>query len=258
MKVGYVKCLGLPLGVRVKQYEASDVVALTKEPKNLERIAEVINLYFRQKDAQVAARDDLATKIHELTKFPPRMEDIIKDGKKVGEAWADTEGEYIDRFVTAVVKKQYEHDSLKAITGTNEEQREASVAQFLQKLADTLGETDDKGVALETPPCYVLDIARKERISKPKTPAKWALEAAAGIINNKNEAKWVTNFTKGRKTAQGIVVDPFAFKPFQAVAPAGAKPEEVEAVRQENITNLAWNLMEDKRQVDAKSQSDYA
>lgn len=264
MKVDRIRTIKLPLGIRVLQYEDADVRKLLEVPANLTLVTDIINKYCRQKDALVEFRDDLTVALIEDIKFPMEMETVKVDGKDVKQP-AETPGEHLIRFISALIKGEFVHPKF-PVTGADNNAKEASVYAALQTFADTMGDTDIKGVAIPrdektgrlTAPgySYRLDIARPERKpGKAKTPPDYAIEGATSIINNGSEAKWAEKFTKGFKDAQGVTIDPIAFQPFDTKAPKGADAAAVEAVRQTNITNLAWAIAEKEAQVREKTKA---
>lgn len=243
MKAEYINSQVLPAkaGVRgflIKQYEDADVKALCSVPGELALVTDAINKYLRQKTALVQSRTDISDKIGALG-FPRKVKTVMVDDEPV-ETPDETEAKYIGRFIAALVAGEFKHKAVKAAAP---EQREVEAYAVLQSLADLCGDTDDDGKPKETPPCYVLDIHTPERVSKPKTPTKKAIENATNIINNKSEKKWIERFTKGYNSPTGGPIPPIPFKEFTTVAPKGATAEEVEAVRQQNITHLAWAIM---------------
>lgn len=256
MKVEYVDSLGLPKGFRVKQYEDADIAKLTQDPKWLAFITNACNKYERQKDALVRARSDISKLIIKAG-FVRKATTATVDGKEVT-TFDWTEGKHISNFIEALITGTLAHPK---VTAKNEEQREAEAYNVLQALADQCGEVHEdgekKGQLKESPPCYVLDLSTPERVSKPKTPSKRAVEGATNIINKGNEAKWIERFAKGYTNANGIVIDPIVHEPFNVKPAKNATPEEVEKVRQSNITALAWAITEDMEQVREKTAKSY-
>jgi len=263
MKVAYISTLGLPKGVRVQQYEESEIKKLLDTPANLVIVADIVNKYLRQKDALVDARYDLDTLLLEDIKFPTIMETVKEDGKDVS-VRKEKPGEYLDRLVVALVKGEFTHPKL-PVTGTDPKSKEASVYTALQALMDTLGDTDAAGNAIKrdektgrlTAPgfAYRLDIARPERTSKPKNPPEYAVTGATQIIAKGSEGKWKAKFATGFTDANGVVIDPIVHEAFDVKAPKGATTEEVEKIKASNITALAWAIAAKEQQVREKTKS---
>lgn len=263
MKVERIRTIGLPLGVRVLQYEDADVKKVLENPTNLTIVTDIINKYLRQKDALVEFRDDLVTLLTDDIGFKMLTETVKENGKDVTVP-AEKPGEYLDRLVVALIDGTFTHAKL-PVSGADKAAKEKSVYNAFQALADTLGDVDAKGAPIpvdattkkRTAPgfAYKLDIARPERTSKPKTPPDYAIEGATSIINNGSEKKWAEKFTKGFTDAQGVIIDPIAFQPFDVKPAKGADAAATEAVRQQNIINLAWAIAEKEAQVREKTKA---
>lgn len=261
MKVERVRTIGLPLGVRVLQYEDADIKKSLETPANLTIVTDIINKYLRQKDALVEFRDDLLSVLTDVIGFKMLTVTTKVDGKDVITP-DEKPGEYLDRLTAALISGEFSHARL-PVTGADNKAKETSVYNAFQAIADTLGDVDAKGVAIPVDPAtkkrtaagfaYKLDIARPERVSKPKTPPEYAVTGATSIINNGSEGKWAEKFTKGFKDAQGVTIDPIAFQPFDVKPAKDATPAEVEAVRAANILALAWAITEKEAQVREKT-----
>lgn len=270
MKVAYVETLGLPKGVRCLQYEEKDVLELLKDPAKVTIIADVLNKYERQKSALVDFRDDLDTHLREVVKFPTKTKKVKVDNKEVEER-DEKPQVYLNRFIAAAIKGEVKAPGL-TVTGANDEQKEASVYNWLQSIADTMGDTNEKGEAIVTKTdeatkavtvvngprySYRLDISRPPRQSKPKTPPDYAIEGATKIINNgaASVTKWKEKFAKGFTDANGVAIDPIVHDPFDVAPPKGATAEQVEATKQANIKALAWAIAAKETQVREKTKA---
>lgn len=259
MKVDYVNSQSLPKGFRVKQYEDSDIAAMVSDPAKLRLVTDGINKYERQKDALVRARTQLVEKI--VAAGYKRPETTVKVDGKDETTFDNTEGKDIGIFWNGLISGTITN---KVVTGKTPEEREPQADAFMQSLADQCGEVDEKdgpnkGKSLETPPCFVLDLSESaKRESKPKTPPKFAIEGATNIINNKAEKKWVDRFTKGYKNDAGIQLPAFSFDSFTQVAPKDATPEAAQAVRQSNITNLAFAIAINEANLRDLTKKEYA
>lgn len=268
MKLARVKTLGLPEGVRIFQYEEADVTkALKDSPKNLEIVTDIINKYLRQKDALVAARDDLDTYLTDVVKFPTLTKTEKVDGKDVTTR-DEKPGEYLDRLVAALIKGEFSHKEFK-VEGADNAAKEKSIYKSLQAIVDKLGEVDKDQKKIEVDEkgnqknpaqvryAYLLDISRPERVSKPKTPPEYAIQGATQIINGGAERvkAWIEKFAKGFKDPKGIQIDPITHAAFDVQAPKGATAEEAEKVKQSNITALAWAIAEKEAQVREKTKT---
>lgn len=264
MKVDRVRTIGLPLGVRVLQYEDSDVKKALETPANLAIVTDIINKYLRQKDALVDFRDDLLSVLTQDIGFKMLTTTTKVDGKDVTVP-DEKPGEYLDRLVASLISGEFSHAKL-PVSGADNKSKETSIYNAFQALADLLGDVDAKNVEVKrdektgrllTPGfAYKLDIARPERKSaKPKTPPDYAIEGATSIINNGSEAKWAEKFTKGFTDAQGVKIDPIAFQPFDVKPAKGADAATVEATRQSNILALAWAIAEKESQVREKTKA---
>jgi hypothetical protein len=245
------------------QYEESEIKKALEVPANLVLLTDMCNKYLRQKDALVDARNDLDTMLVEDIKFPTLTEVVKEDGKDVT-VRAEKPGQYLNRLVDALVKGTFSHPKL-PVTGTDPKAKEASVYTALQALMDTLGDVTTDGTAIKrdektgrlTAPGYAyrLDMARPERVSKPKTPPDYALEGATQIITKGSESKWKEKFAKGFTDANGVVIDPIAHEAFDVKPAKGATVEETEKVKQSNILALAWAITAKEQQVREKTKS---
>ncbi len=204
MKTEYVDSLGLKSGFRVTGYSTVDEI--TKAAGKDDVIVDVINKYLRQKGALVDARDVFIEKLEKETGFKPvtRVDKRTRDGKEESvTVWDETEGEYLGRFRSAILKAEFRHPKYPA--------EKDALENALQALADTCG---DEGT---TPPAFVLDIRVPERVRKAKELPKWAQQAVESIYSDvdKTGAKkkttlaarikqWATTFTN-----ESIPFEPF-------------------------------------------------
>ena len=241
------------LGVdfRVLEFTDAEVLALAQDPAKLTRITDCVNADRRQKVALVDARYDLSVLIHE-SGFERKYDVAVKDGEEV-KTPAETENTHIKRFIDALVAGTFTPAGFTLPSGDDKVKETAAIA-YLQKLAFTCGDKRDA----DGNPCYVLDINKAVR--KPGTGLipKWALEAAANIIKNGNQATWAEKFAKGYTSARGIVIDPINHGSFTQTAPEGSTAEAIEAVNQSNIKNLAKACVEARRQETDKMQPEFA
>lgn len=241
------------LGVqfRIVEFQDADILALVQDPAKLTRVTDCVNADRRQKVALVDARYDLSVLIHE-SGFERKYDVAIKDGEEV-KTPAETENTHIKRFIDALVDGSYAPTGFTLPSGDDKTKEIAALA-YLQKLAFTCGDkTDEAGN-----PCYTLDINKAVRKAGTGLLPKWALEAAAQIIKNGNQASWAEKFAKGYTSARGIVIDPIAAGNFQQVAASNATAEEIEAVHQSNVKNLAKACVEARRQETEKMQPEFA
>jgi|SRR5882724_1873570 len=177
MKTEYVALnLDLPKGVKVKQYE--HLAEISKDAGSEAKVVDIVNKYLRQKGPLVKARDFLATECEKRSTFPAKtktVETTADDGtKSTSTVWEETENKYLERFVAAVTKAEFTVDGV--------EPTEVSAYQYLQGIADEKE--------------FECNAAVVERESKPKTPPKYALDAADTIIKNGSMAKWADKFKK--------------------------------------------------------------
>jgi hypothetical protein len=252
MKTVHVRSLSLPKGVPVPHYDT--LVELREHVKGDDnKLVDVLNKYGRQKDSLVNARDwlsevaakgDAELKIPSLG-FPVHDRETKKPLTNTDKDKPETESTHLDRFVTAVAAGKHQVSGL-TVTGKDDEEKEKSVWAFLQTLIDKHGP-------------FPFDLNEKARAGKPKNPPVWAKDAATSIVNGgaKRTGEWVDKFTNGYESKGYGHVDPIEFSPFDVAAAKGASPEEVEKVRQTNITNLAWAIVaveEQKRAKQAKAE----
>lgn len=265
MQVSYVTSMDLPKGIPVEQYTSPEITAaVAKDPKVLDRLTEIANLYLRQKDALVDARDWLWETIKKKTSYLGfETEDVKAADGTITKVEKYPEQKNINKFVADLLTGTFKTDKV-VITGTDSETREASVWSVLQSWIDAASktETDDKGAEVPLPAGrlsrWYNDFTKAPRVGKAKVPAKWASEQALVIINNKSEAKWVKNWTAGYTNKAGIKIDPFVFQPFNTVPAKDATAEVVGSTRETNLKNLAFALMDDAAQVRAKTSAEYA
>ena len=240
------------LGVKfnVVEFEDTDILSMVTDPTKLARVTDCVNADRRQKIALVDARFDLSEKITAIT-FSRLTKQITKDNVSVTVP-AETEGEHIKRFTDALVKGTFETPGFTLPSG-DEKQKETAAYAFLQSIASTCG---DK--TFNNQPAYVLDITKAVR--KPGTGliAKWAMDAAATIIKNGNQAAWVTKFTSGYTSPRGIAIPPITFGDFTAVAAHHSTPEQVQAVHETNQKNLAKAIAEVRRIENDLMQPEFA
>lgn len=257
--------MDLPKGVPVEQYTDAEITAaVAKDPKVLTRLTEIANLYLRQKDALVDARDWLWEAIKTKTGYNLfETEDVKASDGTITKVEKNAEQKNINKFVADLLTGTFKTDKV-VITGTETDAREASIWATLQSWIDAASktDTDDKGAEVPLPTGrlsrWYNDFTKAPRVSKPKEPAVWAKEVAQRVLDNKAESKWVTNWTKGYTNKAGIKIDPFVFQPFNTVAPKDAKPEVVEATKNANLKALAFAFMDDAAQVRAKTSGEYA
>lgn len=232
-----IRSLSLPVGVPVPHFETLDEARKHLNGNEL-LIVDLLNKYGRQKDSLVNARDFLSevvdTEAGKVFKYDdkefkglgfPRL--TKKDGDKT--VPSETETEHLDRFASAVAAGKVTVPGFTP-TGTDPAAKEESVWTFLQKVIEQHGP-------------FPFDLNASTRVGKPKKPAVYAVTAATNIINNHNEAGWAKKFTQGYESPGFGFVDPITFSDFQQKPAKGATPEQVEAVRQSNINNLAFAIM---------------
>jgi hypothetical protein len=266
MKIEYVETQWpLPKGFRIAQYEDSDIVTALKDPAKVTMVTDVINKYLRQKDALVDGRKQLVALIETTTSFARKMTTVVVDGKPT-EAPDETDGPYFQRFLTAATAGNVKE--VKVNPALNEEQREAEVYSWLQKLADKCGDVDQAGAEVKwnddnTPGAnayaFKLDMTRPPKApGKPKTPPKYAMDGATNIINNKSEAGWIKKFAEGFTAKTGEKIVPIKHESFTTSVPTGATPEQAESIRKANIAALAWAITDVEDQKRAQRVADYA
>lgn len=196
MKLVTVSSSGLPEGFRVKEFET--LAEITASAGSEDAAVGFINKYLRQKSALVEGRSQLSDKLETLGLLPREtktVEKTTKDDKGVETktnvtVYAETEGDYIDRFVETASKGTF------TIPGV--EVNGKAVLAYVQSIANTCGDEDtaDENGFL----CFVLDAKKTERVAKDKVPAKVYLTAAQKIIDNNNQDKWTKTFTKEKVT----------------------------------------------------------
>lgn len=268
MQVNYIELtsLALPKGIPVAEYQTSDITAaVAKDPKVVERLTDIANLYLRQKDALVDARDWIWEAIKAKTKYDKfETEEVKSSDGTVTKVEKHPEAKNINKFVADMLTGTFKTDVI-AITGTTDDTREASIWAVLQSWVDAASKTAYNETTKADGPLptgqlsrWYNDFVKAPRVSKPKEPAKWAAEIAQRVIANKSEAKWVANWTKGYTNKAGIKIDPFVFQPFDAVPAKDATAEAAAAVRDTNVKNLGFAFMEDAAQVRAKTSTEYA
>lgn len=262
-KIYYAQSLDLPQGFRMRGYDEKDVLELVKDPKQLVRVADVLNNYCHQKGGLVNGRYDLTCMVEEL-KFAPVTKKVKKDDGTILDEWDETEKAFIERFVAAVAAGEFKWDGVVA-TGADAKAKTESVWAAIQtRLANRCGDVDEKGddcfdkegklLPGKVPFAYRLDITRAEpKARKPKGPSKDAVDGATSIINGGPDriAAWKAKFAKGYVDPNGINITPVEFEPFDTIAPKNAKVEDVELVRQTNIKNLALAIDSKEAQVRA-------
>ena len=255
MKNIYVSSLGLPKGFKIREYESIDeilkdggkeLVDYPEKGQKMERLAVVANQLLHQKDGLVQGRTELACWVEYVAKFPWLTKQVTKkqDGKDVAVTeYLETEGKYIDRFITAVAEGKATFPGLK-LAGTNVEQNEAAVLGAIQSLIDNPvpavgadGKAITESVNGKDVPVMWFDlrndIKQPVRVAAAKKPWVTAIKGAEAILANKSGDKWAKTFTK-----EGIPFEPF-------------NTDNAEA----NKLNLAWAIQarETKR-----AQSEYA
>jgi hypothetical protein len=257
MQVKKIRCLSLPEGVPVPHL---DTWAEVKEHFGGDelRAVDVLNKYGRQKDSLVNAREFLSTVVDAVS---PVVEDgktyngfafplwdrktkapLKKDDEK---ASPETDADHLNRFCEAVATGTHQVKGFTP-TGADDEKKIESVWGLLQKVIDQHGP-------------FPFDLKQATKAGgKPKNPPKYAIAAATNIINGgaARVKDWTAKFTNGYESKGYGFVEPITFKPFDQAAPKGATPEQVEAVRQSNITNLAWAIaaVEDQKRENAKTE----
>lgn len=188
MKKQHVASLGLPNGFPVAQYE--NLKEITDAVNGDEtKVVDIVNKYLRQKGPLVDGRDMLSEHVAEKLGFSVKTRTVTKEGdngeKVESQVPDETEGKHLDRFVAAVVSGTATVPGIHFKETDNEEQKEAHVWSFLQKVADKF----DLRVDAKTP----------ERVSRPKkyeNLPKYARDGAENIIKNGTQAKWKKTFEK--------------------------------------------------------------
>lgn len=246
MKRVYISSLSLPKGFPINEYETRDEIIKDGADQVVDyngmkctRDVVVINNYLHQKDGLVQGRADLALWLEVVAKFPWLTKQVTKkiDGKDVAVTeYLETEGKYIERFVTAATDGTVKVVGL-TLTGTNAEQNEAVVWAFLQSVVDkpTKITVTEGGKPTEVTLFDLKnDIKAPVHVAKAKTPPQYALEAAGNIIKNGTQSKWATTFKK-----EGVDFEDFSV----ADDVAG------------NTTRLAWAIQAREQ---AKARKEYA
>lgn len=211
MKNIYIRSVGLPKGMPVSVY--SDILEVERAAKvlppdvlaKLEQYAEILallssgatllfnNKYLAEKGALVEGRDVLSDLIAKDFAFPMAMEKTTKKYKdgttEEVEVPAWTEREHTNKFRAAVLSGDHE---VAGFTRTGD----------LEKDAPALGDILQAAIDAKGP--FLCDAAAPERISKPKTPPKYALAAADNIISKGSQAKWAATFQ-----AEGVPFEDF-------------------------------------------------
>jgi len=240
------------LGVqfRVVEFDDADILNLVQDPKTLARVTDCVNADRRQKVALVDGRFDLSEKIN-ASGFSRLTKPVTKDGETT-QVPTETEGAHIKRYVDAVATGAFTPADFTLSSG-DDAAKQASAVVHLQALAFTCGDKtfEDKVV-------YILDINAAVRKGGTGLIPKWAMEAAANIIGNKNASAWAEKFATGYTSARGIAIDPITCGDFQQKAAKGATPEEKEAVNASNVKNLAKACVEARRQETEKMQPEFA
>jgi hypothetical protein len=240
------------LGVkfRVVEFTDADIQEFAADPVKLTRITDAVNADRRQKVALVDARYDLSVAVAALG-FARLSKSVTKDGETT-EVPTETENTHIGRFVTEIAAGNFNVDGFTAPAGDPAVRETAAIA-FLQTLAYKQG---DK--TYEDQPAYVLTLDKTVRKGGTGLIPKWAMEAAATIITNKNQQAWVDKFTTGYTTNRGIWIDPIVFESFVEKAHKQATPEEREAVHALNVKHLAKAITEVRKQENEKLQPEFA
>ena len=232
------------LGVtfNVVEFEESDILTLSADPAKLVRITEAVNADRRQKVALVDARYDLSEKIDKSFSFSRKTKSVVADGVTTTVP-DETEGAHIKRFTDAIADGSHTVSGFTPSSG-DAKAKEVSALAFLQSIADGLG-------------VYTLNLDKAVRKGGTGLIPKWALDAAATIIKNGNQATWATKFATGYTNNKGIVIDAFTAGDFQQVAHHGSTPEAIEVVHQSNVKNLAKAIAEVRRQENEKTQVEF-
>jgi hypothetical protein len=244
--------------VRVLEYDEADIVRLVGEGKVAE-LTVAINADRRQKVALVEFRADLSTLIgdgNEETKvvglgFSPKTKSVVRDGETI-EAPGETNGEHIDRFVSALQNGEFSPPGF-ALPSGDDKAKETAAYTYLQSLAFKCGDAkDDEGNA-----CYILDITRTPRTGSGGLIPKWANDAATNIFNNKSQHAWHEKLTNGFTNQRGVVIDPIPHDDFLSTPDHHATPEVKEQHHKNNVKKLAKALMAYDKQEKAKTASEF-
>lgn len=265
MKRNYIESGNLPKGFPITEYERVSelfadlgvpldkaVAAAVDSNPGSQRIVDVANNYMHQKDGLVEGRDNLTTHIEHVLKFPRLYKEVKRktaDGEKTIKVPADahkTDNLFAEAFVSAVVAKKFTVPGLQ-LTGTNDEQNEGIVWNFLQAAVEKPWKGNVTFVGDEKATEVTLfdlknDIKAPERKTAEKSLPEYAVNGAANIIKNNRQAHWAKTFTE-----KGIAFDDFLQK-----APAGATPEQVAAVEKSNLVNLAKAIQANEKADQAK------
>lgn len=269
----------LGITFKVVEFQDSDVLEMVKDAAKLARITDCANADRRQKVALVDARFDLAQLIGTGTEpdgtviegvtgtlgFKREVKSITKNNETVY-AWDETENDFINRFVDALVDESFTVEGYTNPTGDTKV-KDTHARKFLQSLADRCGDQKFTGVA-STPDgegttsvtdaiCYVLDITKTERKSTGPGIPKWALETADIIISKGLAEQSRNKHLAGYTSASGITIDPIVCGELQ-VAHGHHTPEEKEAVHQTNRKTVARWCAEARRQENEKRTRDAA
>lgn len=241
MKTVPVRSLSLPKGVPVPHFDTLKEVVAHFNGDELKAV-DVLNKYGRQKDSLVNAREFLSLVVADAVSYKdgdkeyPGYNFPILDRKTkkpiTGDAKKDdpeTESDHLNRFVKAVVTGALTVKGF-TVTGKDDAEKTKSVWGLLQTVIDAHGP-------------FPFDLNESKRAGgKAKNPPKYATDAAVSIIGGgaKRVADWTKKFEEGYESGGYGRVEPIEFSPFNQVPPAGSTPEQIEALKQSNIINLAW------------------
>lgn len=149
----------------------------------------------------------------------------------------ESENKFTDR-VTALLQKgdtSIKPEAFKTLALTvGAANSEEAVAAALQKFADNLLVTPAADGKPEVRGVFNVDAKEVERTQKAEALAQRYKDAAANIIKNDSQTKWIATFTKENIT----------FSSFVTVAPSGADEATVTAVADTNAYNLAMAIRE--------------
>lgn len=259
----YVPSLRLPKGFPIMEYDpAEGVKGVTADGGTEARIVEVLNSYLHQKNGLVDGRDDLVTYVENVFKFPMKTKTVTRgsgaDAKTVAVP-DETEAKYLDRFVAALVTKEFTAPGI-TLTGENAEQREAQAWAALQAVVDQVRTitVDGKEVKLFD---LSNDIKAPERkVGVAKIP-QYAQAAAKNIVSDTTPdgAKKKTTLAQRLKqwsstfTERGLQFDDFV-----ADAPKDATPEVKAAHEAERLNRLARAIVANEAWESAQNAKKYA
>lgn len=207
---------------------------------DLSKIVEICSNYGQQKDALVDGREWVSEQIATLFKFPRLTKTVDVDGTPT-QVDDDTDNEHIKRFINEVAAGKFGAELVKA---TTVDARVLEATKLLQDLIDKRPEGP-----------FTMNLNASQRVSKPKEPAVYALDAAQKIIAAGKAVvdTWIGRFTKGHAG-----VPPTAFEAFNTAPAKGATPEQVEATNKQNVRNLAFAIMAREKAKADMAKAEYA